>query len=68
MAETTKSLAQVLINKPADEAWRLAKEAGFKFRATIIDGDHMFGTTDYDPRRVNVAISNKVVTKIVGFG
>ena len=67
-AELDPTLTQVLVGLSEDEAAKVADENGWGFRVVRADGVDFAVTADYSPTRVNVELTQGIVTAIVSIG
>jgi hypothetical protein len=58
----------LMVGKSIDEAEKIAKAAGFRVRATIIDGESQMGTCDFCTDRINVSTQDGKIVKTHGIG
>ena len=64
----TEESAEVLIDLSEDEAEAAAEERGWTVRVTRRDGEDLPATMDFRDNRVNVEVTDGVVTAIVNIG
>ena len=57
-----------IIGKTLEEAVAITREFGYRIRPVSIDGQALFGTCDYDTRRINVSIQNGIIQPGFKFG
>ena len=57
-----------VVGKTEKESEKWLVDSGFEMRVMKRDGETLYGTADYRPKRVNVATMNGVVTEIMGQG
>ena len=57
-----------IIGMKFTEAAKAIQQEGFKVRITKQDGKNLIVTMDFDVNRINVAVDDDVVTKILGRG
>ena len=67
-AEVDPAAAEVLVGLEEDEAAKVAEGNGWGFRVVRADGVDFAVTADYSPTRVNVELTQGVVTAIVSIG
>ena len=60
--------AEILIGLRLDDAEALAGDEGWEVRVAVLDGEELFLTMDYVANRVNVEVTDGIVTGIVNFG
>jgi len=60
--------AEILLGLPEDEAAKVAEENGWTLRVVRADGVDFVVTADYSPTRVNVELTEGVVTAVVSIG
>lgn len=57
-----------LIGLTLEEALASAKANNHTIRVLHENGEHLFGTCDWCPERINIAIDDNVVTAILNLG
>lgn len=57
-----------IIGKTIEEANVVANENGYRIRVMCEDGQHFFGTCDYDLKRINVSTQNGIILPGFDFG
>ncbi len=60
--------AEILVGLRVDDAEALAADEGWEVRVAVLDGEELFLTMDYVATRVNVEVTDGIVTGIVNFG
>lgn len=63
-----KDLNDQLINKTLTEAQEIAESQGYKIRVMKLDGDALFGTMDFNAKRINVEVADSFVIDVMGIG
>lgn len=58
----------VIVGLPLNEAEELANAGGFSIRVMCEDGEHLFGTCDYDTQRINVSTQDGIILPGFDFG
>lgn len=58
----------IIVGKTLEEAQALVGEHGYHIRTMWIDGEALFGTCDYDLKRINVATRDGIIQPGFDFG
>jgi hypothetical protein len=68
VAVDADAATKALVGVSEDEASKIAAERGWGFRVAVRDGQNLAVTADYSPSRVNVEVSNGLVSAISSIG
>ena len=68
MNPSLETLRTLLANKTLDEAAYIASNFGMTVRVMQRDGEQHFGIANYDIDRINVTVSNNLVTEVTSVG
>ena len=67
-APTVEAAAELLVGLPEADAEAAARDAGWEFRVSRRDGEDLAVTADLRPNRVNVEVTDEVVTDVLSIG
>lgn len=68
MADNDSLDKSELIGLTVNEANTVARKYGYSVYITEDDGEGLGKHPDYDPRRINVAMNNGIITRLRGMG
>lgn len=68
MNPSLEELQTLLTNKTLDAATKIASRYGMTVRVMQRDGEQHFGIANYDIDRINVTVSNNIVTEVTSIG
>ena len=66
--EHLEAIKKSAIGNTVEEVSEEAKRTGWSIRVMQKDGKNCVGTCDYNPGRINVAVSDGKITEIIGLG
>jgi hypothetical protein len=66
MNEISKEINDAFVGLTISEAEKILGDLSLtRIRPVIINGEHRVVTMDYDPNRLNVELTNDIITKVI---